>query len=190
MFILYAVLAGLLIGLVTRGSATRLGDLRFAWAPLIVAGMMIQLLLFSTPLGDALGPWAVIAYGASNIAVLIAVGRNLAIPGLWVVLVGGASNLLAISVNGGYMPANPAALAALGRVPNEEFSNSSVVANAVLWPLTDLFAMPAWLPMANIFSVGDVLIGVGAAIAVVAAMHGRGPLAPRSADVVASGQTA
>ena len=39
--------------------------------------------------------------------------------------------------------------------------------------------MPAWLPMANIFSVGDVLIGLGAAIAIVAAMHGRGPLGSR-----------
>jgi hypothetical protein len=28
--------------------------------------------------------------------------------------------------------------------------------------------------MANIFSIGDVLIGVGAAIAIVATMHGRG----------------
>ena len=189
MFILYAVLAGLLIGLVTRGSVTRLGDLRFAWASLIVAGMAIQMLLFSTPLGDALGSWAVVAYVASNVAVLIAVGRNLAIPGLRIVLVGGTSNLLAISLNGGYMPANPDALASLQRVPTDEFSNSSVVANAVLWPLTDLFAMPAWLPMANIFSIGDVLIGVGAAIAVIAAMHGRGPLEARPAAVVAAGQT-
>jgi hypothetical protein len=35
--------------------------------------------------------------------------------------------------------------------------------------------MPTWVPAANVFSVGDILIGVGAAIAVVAAMHGRGP---------------
>ncbi len=41
--------------------------------------------------------------------------------------------------------------------------------------------MPSWVPMANIFSIGDVLIGVGAAMAVVAAMHGRGPLEPRTA---------
>ena len=46
----------------------------------------------------------------------------------------------------------------------------------VLGPLTDIFTMPAWVPMANVFSVGDVLIGVGVAIAIVAAMHGRGPL--------------
>jgi len=36
--------------------------------------------------------------------------------------------------------------------------------------------MPAWVPMANVFSVGDVLIGAGVAVAVVAAMHGRGVL--------------
>jgi hypothetical protein len=40
--------------------------------------------------------------------------------------------------------------------------------------------MPSWLPAANVFSVGDVLIGVGAAVAVVAAMHGRGPLVARA----------
>jgi hypothetical protein len=46
----------------------------------------------------------------------------------------------------------------------------------VLEPLTDLFAMPTWIPMANVFSIGDVLIGVGAAMAIVGAMHGRGPV--------------
>ena len=81
-FILYAVLAGLVIGLLTGGSAARLGDLRFRWAPLIALGMVVQLLLFSTPLGDAIGPAAPVVYVTSNVAVLVAVGRNLAIPGL------------------------------------------------------------------------------------------------------------
>jgi hypothetical protein len=35
--------------------------------------------------------------------------------------------------------------------------------------------MPTWLPIANVFSAGDVLIGIGVAIAIVAGMHGRGP---------------
>ncbi len=176
-FILYAVIAGLVIGLVTGGSTARLGELRFAWAPLIAVGMIVQLALFSTPLGDALGPAAPAVYLASNVAVLVAVWRNLAIPGLALVLVGGASNLLAIIVNGGYMPVSPGALAAMGRLPREGYSNSRLVDGVVLGPLTDLFAMPTWVPAANVFSVGDVLIGVGAAIAIVAAMHGRGPRA-------------
>ena len=32
-----------------------------------------------------------------------------------------------------------------------------------LQPLTDIFAVPAWVPLANVFSVGDVLIAVGVA---------------------------
>jgi hypothetical protein len=103
------------------------------------------------------------------------------------VLVGGCSNLLAIVANGGYMPADPDALAGLERLPQAGYSNSRLVDGVVLWPLTDLFAMPAWVPLANVFSVGDVLIGVGAAVAVVAAMHGRGPQAVLPAASTSAG---
>ena len=192
MFILYAVLAGLVVGALTGGSPARLGDLRFHWTPLIALGMGIQVLLFSTPLGDALGPAAPVVYIASNVAVLAAVCRNLAIPGLPLVLIGGAANLVAIAANAGYMPVSPGALAALGRTATQGYSNSRLLDGvgqaAVLGPLTDLFAMPDWLPMANVFSVGDACIGVGAAIAVVTAMHGRGPLGSRSPMAVGGGR--
>jgi len=182
-FILYAVLAGLVIGRVTGGSVARLGDLRFSWAPLIVVGMFVQLLLFSTSLGDALGMAAPLVYVASNVAVLVAVWKNRSIPGLPLVLVGGAANLLAICANGGYMPVSYAALTALGRGAPDGYVNSRFVDGAVLGPLTDQFAMPAWMPMANIFSVGDVLIGVGVAIAIAAVMRGRAPMVDRTAHV-------
>jgi hypothetical protein len=179
MFILYAVLAGLALGLLTGGSTERLGRLTIHWGLLIAVGMVAQLALFSTPVGGALGPWAPWAYAATNAAVLIAVARNLRVPGLALVLVGGVSNALAIIANGGYMPVAPAAIAAMGRsAGGAGYSNSKLMADVQLWPLTDLFAMPTWVPAANVFSVGDVLIGVGAAIAIVAAMHGRGPLQP------------
>jgi hypothetical protein len=94
--------------------------------------------------------------------------------------------MFAIIANGGYMPVSPDALAAMGRLPKEGYSNSVPRTDVVLGPLTDIFTMPAWVPMANVFSVGDILIGVGAAIAIVAAMHGRGPLASRVATSVGS----
>ena len=181
MFILYAVVAGLLIGVLTGGSLSRLGDLHFRWAPLIALGMVGQLLLFSTSVGAALGDAAPAAYIASNLVVLIAVGRNLAIPGMLLVLLGGAANLVTIVANGGYMPVSPEAVVAMGRLPKAGYSNSKLVDGVVLGPLTDIFAMPTWIPLANVFSVGDALIGIGAAIAVMAAMHGRAPLAPRTA---------
>ena len=173
-FILYAVLAGLILGLLTGGSPARLGDLRIRWAPLIVLGMVVQLGLFSSPLGNALGDAAPAVYVASNVMVLIAVAANLAIPGIAVVLAGGASNLLAIAANGGYMPVSPDALATMGRVPKADYSNSAPLDAVVFGPLTDVFTMPTWVPMSNVFSIGDILIGVGVAVVVVAAMHGRG----------------
>ena len=184
MFILYAVVAGLIIGLLTGGSLSRLGDLRFRWAPLILLGMVGQLLLFSTSLGAALGGAAPAAYVLSNALVLVAVLRNLAIPGLVLVFIGGAANLVTIVANGGYMPVSPEAIVAMGRLPKAGYSNSKLIDGVVLGPLTDIFAMPTWIPLANVFSVGDALIGIGAAIAVVAAMHGRAPMTTRAAAVV------
>ena len=181
MFILYAVVAGLIIGVATGGSLARLGDLRFRWAPLIALGMLGQVLLFSTSLGAALGDAAPAAYVISNAVVLVAVLRNLAIPGLTLVFIGGAANLITIVANGGYMPVSPEAVAAMGRLPKEGYSNSRLLDSVVLGPLTDIFAMPTWIPLANVFSVGDALIGIGAAIAVVAAMHGRAPMTTRPA---------
>jgi hypothetical protein len=173
-FILYAVVVGLLIGLLTGGSVTRLGELRFRWAPLIVLGMVAQVLLFSTSVGDSLGDAAPVAYVASSVAVLAAVFRNVSIPGLAVVLLGGSANLLAITANGGYMPASADAVGALDRLPPEGYSNSRLSDAVMLGPLTDLFAMPGWVPLANVFSIGDMLIAIGCVIAVVATMHGRG----------------
>ena len=190
MFILYAVLGGLLIGLVSGGSIERLGRLQLRWAPLIAIGMIAQLALFSTSVGDTLGAAAPWVYVLTNALVLVAVARNLAVPGLALVLVGGLANVVAIVANGGYMPVSPGALQAMGRLPREGYTNSRLVDGVVLGPLTDLFAMPAWLPVANVFSIGDVLIGVGAAIAIVAAMHGRGPLERRADPASPGGEPA
>lgn len=184
MFILYAVAFGLVIGLLSSGSLERLGRLDLRWAPLIAIGMIVQLALFSSPLGNVLGSLAPVAYIASNGMVLAAVARNSAVPGLPLVFVGGASNVLAILANGGYMPVSPAALAAMRWGAETGYSNSRLVADVQLWPLTDIFAMPTWIPTANVFSIGDVLIGIGVAIAVIATMHGRSAFLVRSIDPV------
>lgn len=175
-FILYGVLIGLLLGLVTGGSPARLGQLRFRWGLAVMGAMAAQLLLFSSPAGDALGAAAPAVYMGTNIVVLAVVARNLAIPGLPLVLLGGAANLLAMIVNGGYMPVSRAALEAMGHGPGTTgYSNSALLEHVSLAPLTDIFAMPTWVPAANVFSVGDILIGVGVAIAIVAGSHGLGP---------------
>jgi hypothetical protein len=43
------------------------------------------------------------------------------------------------------------------------FDNSAVVVHPRLAFLGDVFSFPKWFPLANVFSVGDVLLLVGAA---------------------------
>jgi hypothetical protein len=69
------------------------------------------------------------------------------------------------------MPASAAAMAALGKVDPTSYSNSSIIANPSLAPLTDIFALPAWLPYANVFSLGDVVISVGVVVVIARAMR-------------------
>jgi hypothetical protein len=171
MFLLYAVALGLVVGLVIGGRPAGLAALQFRWAPLAIAGFAAQLALFSGPVSDRVGDAGPILYVASTAVVLAAVLRNARLPGLPLVAVGAASNLLAIVANGGYMPADPGAIAALGRVAGSTYSNSAILAAPALAPLTDVYVLPGWLPFNNIFSIGDALIGLGVALAIILPMR-------------------
>jgi hypothetical protein len=91
-----------------------------------------------------------------------------------IVALGAFSNLAAIAANGGYMPTTAEAMAATGFTEKTVYSNSALLTDPKLPWLIDRFAMPTWIPSHNVFSVGDVLIGVGVAIVIVAAMRRRG----------------
>jgi hypothetical protein len=150
--------------------------------------LLVQVVLFDPGAGRLIGDLGPPLYVASTAVVLGAVLRNTRITGLPIVAVGATLNLVAIVANGGFMPADPAALAVAGLEPADGPSNSIVLADPALRPLTDVFALPAWVPLANVFSIGDVLIGVGVAVAIAAAMlaarAGAGP------DVRAPGRSA
>ena len=172
MFILYAIPIGILVGLVSGGRLDRLSELQLRWAPIMLLGLAVQIALFSGRVGSTIGDAGPAIYVASTAAVFIAVLRNLATPGVWLIIVGAGCNLAAIVANGGFMPADSVALGSVGGLP-PGFTNSIIATDPALRPLTDLFALPAWLPFANVFSIGDVLIGVGVAVTIVLAMHGR-----------------
>jgi hypothetical protein len=171
MFILYAIPLGIVGGYLLQGRLDRLGDIRFRWGWLAIAGLAVQVVLFSGPVADAVGVAGPAIYVASTAAVLVAVLRNLTIPGIALVAIGAASNLLAIAANGGVMPASPDAIAALGASDGAGFSNSVVVADPALRPLTDIFVLPSWVPFANVFSIGDLLIGLGVVVVIAAGMR-------------------
>jgi len=176
MFILYAIVIGLVVGRLTGGRLERLAEVPFRWAPLAFGGVIVQLILFFPAVAEALSGMAALAvalFVGSTVAVLAVVVRNVRLTGLPIVAVGAALNVAAILANGGLMPATPEAMAAAGVTPEHGFAAGSVTSDPALPWLVDRFALPSWLPLANVFSVGDVLIGVGIAVAVVAAMHAR-----------------
>jgi hypothetical protein len=170
-FMLYAIPVGLALGIALRGRLEGLAELRFRWIPVFLAGLVAQLILFSAPVVERIGEAGVPFYVASTAMVLVALGANWRITGVPIVLAGAACNFAAIIANGGYMPAGAGALVALGKSVGTDYTNSAALAHPNLEPLTDVFAMPQWVPGANIFSLGDVLIGIGVVFVIVAAMR-------------------
>ena len=172
-FILYAIVAGLVIGRLLGGRFDNLGALSFRWTWVAIAGLAAQVVLFSAPVSAAVGDAGAPLYVASTVAVLGFVLGNVGIPGMPIVALGAGLNLLAIAANGGTMPASGAALAALGTGTSTGYINSRELVAPILLPLGDVFALPSWMPFANVFSVGDVLVGAGIFLVIVAAMrHG------------------
>ena len=146
------------------GRIVKLGNVHFqrAWAGLAALALQYAIMrLF--PEGEAAlhGVLHLVSYAL----MFYFLAANLAIPGLWLIGLGGACNALAIAANNGVMPAQPSALATAGivQVPGE-FANSAAVDDPKLWLLGDVFALPAGFPMANVFSIGDILLLVGAFI--------------------------
>ncbi len=175
MFMLWAIPIGIGVGLLAGGRIDGLSRLRFRWAWLAVAGLLVQVVLF-TPTGDRLtGSLGPAIYVASTLAVFLAVLRNIRLTGMPLVALGSVSNLVAIIANGGAMPADPAALATAGLDGAGEHTNSVVLEHPAFQPLTDIFAIPEGWPFANVFSIGDVLLGIGVVIVIAAAMRRRFP---------------
>jgi MFS family permease len=142
----------------------RLPTIRWAW--LAVLGVMLQATLMLPLVATRLGPAAPVVYVASSLAVLACVLRNVRVPGLALVALGGISNLVAVIANGGYMPVSPEAARLAGHGPVTGYTNTVEKVGAVLQPLTDIFVVPAPLPLANVYSIGDLLIAGGVMVLV------------------------
>jgi hypothetical protein len=175
MLLLYAIVAGSIVGTLAGGRLSALAELRIRWLGVAVAGLVFQVLLFSTPVSERVGDLGPALYVASTIAVFAALLRNLDLPGLPIVALGAALNLLAIVANGGFMPSDPMAwktLSGVAALPTDDFSNSALMhaGTALPW-LGDVFVLPRPIPLANVFSIGDILIAVGIAWCVARSMR-------------------
>ncbi len=146
------------------GDLGRLTGLRLRWMPTVLAALAVQVLLTTVWAGVLDHGVAAAVHLATYGLAAAFVWANRRVPGLPVVAAGGAANLAAIAANGGVMPASATALEVSGIAATAgDFANSAVVADARLAFLGDVFAVPAGWPLANVFSVGDVVLLAGLA---------------------------
>jgi Family of unknown function (DUF5317) len=155
-------LVGVVVALPFGGRLRSLATVRLHWLSLAYVALAFQIAAFPgssfpwhTPNGVAVGLWI-----ASDVVLVAVVGRNMRLPGVAIVAAGLGSNLLAVIANGGHMPALPRALAAAGLHYKVSLNSEAMAHPALPW-LVDRWAVPHWMPLANIFSVGDVAIAVG-----------------------------
>jgi hypothetical protein len=177
MFLLSSLLVGVLAGFALRGDLRRLERLRVRYWPLVVAALALQLALFTIL---SVPGWLVPPlYVLSDLLALAWVGLNIRIAGMPLVGLGSLSNLVAILANGGRMPVDLALLArargpavARGVATGRDAANSVALnPHTKLALLTDRIPMPPPITWVGVYSVGDVLIWIGVAWLVAAAMR-------------------
>ena len=159
---------------VAGGRLSRLEGLRIRWVWLAVVAFAVQVLIVTVvPDGDT--GWHRAAHLFTYALVGACVLANLReVRFLWVVALGGLLNLVAIVANDGVMPASRSALETAGLDEQSgSFANSDVVEGAHVAWLGDVFAIPEGWPAANVFSVGDVVMLVGAFLLLHAATGSR-----------------
>jgi hypothetical protein len=165
MALVFPLLIGLAVAPLLGGDLHRLADLRLRATRLFYLALALQLVAF--PAGAM--PWqpsdraAVALWLASYACLVAATALNIDRGGIPLVAAGLVTNLTAILANGGHMPVLPAAMHASGRDYQVHFNSAADATPHLAW-FVDRWAAPDWIPLANVFSVGDVLIALGGVI--------------------------
>jgi len=169
-------LMGAAVALLFGGRLSALAETRFRWIGLVYVAFAMQVVAFPyTWL-----PWrtsdnaAIVLWIVSDFVLIAVMLRNVRLPGVPLVAAGLSLNLAAIIANDGHMPALPSALRNAG-LHYATLMNSEKMSHPALAWLVDRWADPKWVPLANVFSVGDVVIAVGGFILALAVMRARVP---------------
>ena len=177
-----SLIGGVAFGFARRGSLSNLGRMVLRGTWMVWAGLGLQIVAFSR-IGAAWPEWGRTVAHLGSYCFLAWFGWvNQRAPGLRIFVMGMVANILVIGANGGYMPVSAQALhrAGLDRVAEQlqkaEAANNSVLmgpSTHLKW-LGDVFALPKGFPLANVFSVGDVLMGFALLLLISQGMVGRG----------------
>lgn len=163
-----ACVAGFALAWAAGARPRLLLEVRLRWAGLVVAALALQLALFAVHLHPP-RPLSVSELHLASYALLAAfAARNARIPGFVLAIGGLASNALVIFLNGGHMPvSHSASIESSGAAAALRGAHDNVTAAGTsthLAFLGDVFAVPHGFPLANTFSIGDVMLVAGATL--------------------------
>ncbi|MGH2882389.1 MAG: DUF5317 domain-containing protein [Solirubrobacteraceae bacterium] len=145
------------------GRLTRLADIRIraVWAVLLAVAIQVGI----SDVAPGGSHWVHVALNIASYALdAYFLFANRRIAGVPIVALGAGLNVIAISINGGVMPASASALRIAGIDPRAGFDNSAHLVHAHLAFLGDVIPVPGPWPIGNVLSVGDLTIFIGALI--------------------------
>ncbi|MGH2512066.1 MAG: DUF5317 family protein, partial [Candidatus Limnocylindrales bacterium] len=166
------VVLGLVLGLLSGGHLGNIGRVRLRWTALIFLAVLVRYgaeALITRNIAPAVDLQVPLLVGASLI-LLAGLWANRQLPGMAMTFVGVLSNAIVLLVNGGRMPIWAPSLAAAGFTPQDVSPAIHTILPAAvdtnflahLGPFSDVLPVP--LPViANVVSIGDVLIAFGLA---------------------------
>ena len=158
MLVIAACLLALLAPLLAGRSLRPLLSIRLAGLPLVWVSLLAQVVAIELPMAE----WAAATvHVASYVLAAAFLWLNRGLRGLPLLALGAACNAVTIALNGATLPASADAVRRAGIAADEQFLNSAVLPDPMLPWLGDVFAWPQPLPLANVFSVGDILIVLG-----------------------------
>jgi hypothetical protein len=163
MFLLPLLAIGIAVILLCGGKLHRFGDVRLHKPWLLVSaailGMFIPTMVNSnaSDFPKAIDLASSVAWIVSFPLIAAFFFFNREYRGLVVAGIGAMCNAIAVSVAGGTMPVGKWAyeVGGEGKIEPTKWASESAA-----WPLSDVLAAP-FLPLSTVFSVGDVLLGIG-----------------------------
>ncbi|MBS7525777.1 DUF5317 domain-containing protein [Fusibacter paucivorans] len=167
--IIEAILIGFLLGFFRNGRLNNFADMRFKGSVLIVLSFFVYISPFALRMMqiDMAMP-QILPFAAGIIAMVVAL-VNHEKGGVKLIMLGGVINLLIMGMNQFRMPVPVSRMASSGLASLAESVGAGSVINYVdmanasfLAPyLGKIIVMPAWYPLNQLISIGDIIMSIG-----------------------------